>query len=89
MTFRIAITQPTASADVRRNGQTARTLMHSAADMQARMVHFPEGFLSGYAKEQIADWDEVDWPAVRDELGQVAALAAELAIWVVLGSAHP
>jgi LacI family transcriptional regulator len=52
------------------------------------MVLFPEGFLSGYAKEQIADWDDVDWPAVREELDQVAGLAAEFGMWVVLGSAH-
>ncbi|WP_222106073.1 carbon-nitrogen hydrolase family protein [Catellatospora sichuanensis] len=31
----------------------------------------------------------MDWAAVRDELGKVAELAAELRVWVVLGSAHP
>jgi predicted amidohydrolase len=89
MTFRIAIAQPTATADARRNGDVVRALMQAAADMRARMVHFPEGFLCGYAKEQIADWADVDWSVVRDELGQIARLAAELRIWVVLGSAHP
>lgn len=89
MTLRIATTQPAASADVRHNGGKARELMRQAAAAHARLVHFPEGFLSGYAKEQIADWDDVDWAAVRDELGLVAAVAAELGIWVVLGSAHP
>lgn len=88
-TFRIAVAQTTATADVRHNGSTVRRLMREAAAQQARLLQFPEGFLSGYAKEQIDDWDEVDWPAVRDELEQVAALAAELEIWVVLGSAHP
>jgi predicted amidohydrolase len=87
--FRIAIAQPTATADARRNGRMARDLMRQAADRRARLVQFPEGFLAGYAKEQIADWDDVDWPAVRDELDQVAALAAELGLWVVLGSTHP
>jgi predicted amidohydrolase len=53
------------------------------------LVQFPEGLLSGYAKEQIQDWADVDWPAVRDELEQIIALAAELRLWVVLGSAHP
>ncbi|HEX5997254.1 MAG TPA: carbon-nitrogen hydrolase family protein [Jiangellales bacterium] len=89
MTLRIATTQPAASADARHNGGKARELMRQAAAAHARLVHFPEGFLSGYAKEQIANWDDVDWAAVRDELGLVAALAAELGIWVVLGSAHP
>jgi predicted amidohydrolase len=89
MTLRIATTQPTASADTRDNGHQARELMRQAAAAQVRLIQFPEGFLSGYAKEQIADWDDVDWAAVRDELTKVAELAAELEMWVVLGSAHP
>lgn len=34
-------------------------------------------------------WEDVDWAVVRHELEDVAALAGELGIWVVLGSAHP
>ena len=63
--------------------------MRKAAAGRARLVQFPEGMLSGYAKEQIADWSDVDWDAVRDELEQIMALAVELRLWVVLGSAHP
>src|SRR5690349_25038877 len=85
--LRIATTQPAGTADARHNGTTARALMRQAAAQHARLIHFPEGFLSGYAKEQIADWNDVDWAAVRDELGKIAQLAAELRIWVVLGSA--
>lgn len=87
--LRIAVAQTTATADVRHNGGTVRRLMREAAGAGARLVQFPEGFLSGYAKEQIQDWGDVDWPAVRDEVGQIAASAAELGLWVVLGSAHP
>ncbi|MER7244324.1 carbon-nitrogen hydrolase family protein [Kribbella sp. NPDC000426] len=87
--LRLAVAQTTATADVRSNGRTVRRLMREAAAEQARLVQFPEGFLSGYAKEQIQDWGDVDWPAVRDELEQIVALAAELRLWVVLGSAHP
>jgi predicted amidohydrolase len=87
--LRVAVAQTTATADVRHNGSTVRRLMREAAGVQARLVQFPEGFLSGYAKEQIQDWGDVDWTAVRDELRQITALAAELGIWVVLGSAHP
>ena len=86
---RIATTQPAGSADARENGRTARELMRRAAAAGARLIQFPEGFLSGYAKEQIADWNDVDWDAVRGELRSVADLAAELGLWVVLGSAHP
>ena len=87
--FRIAITQPIVTDDARQNGRKVRQLMRQAAAERARLVQFPEGLLSGYAKEQIADWDDVDWTAVREELEQVTALAADLGLWVVLGSAHP
>jgi predicted amidohydrolase len=87
--IRIAIAQPEVTNDARKNGALVRKLMRQAAAGKARLVQFPEGLLSGYPKEQLADWSEVDWPAVRDELEQVMALAAELKLWVVLGSAHP
>ncbi|WP_306210687.1 carbon-nitrogen hydrolase family protein [Actinoplanes sp. RD1] len=87
--MRIAVTQPAGSADARHNGRLARRIMREAAASGARLVQFPEGFLSGYAKEQIAGWADVDWPAVREELESVAELAAELGLWVVMGSAHP
>ena len=85
----VAVAQPTMTADARENGRTVRRMMREAADAGARLVQFPEGMLSGYAKEQVQDWADVDWPAVREELDAVAALAAELSLWVVLGSAHP
>ncbi|MBK3575847.1 carbon-nitrogen hydrolase family protein [Streptomyces sp. MBT65] len=76
------------SDDARQNGPVVRRLMREAAEAGARLILFSEGCLSGYAKEQIRDWDQLDWPAVEDELRQVTALAAELRLWVVLGSAH-
>jgi len=87
--IRIAIAQPEITADARKNGTEVRRLLKQAAAGKARLVQFPEGLLSGYAKEQIQDWADVDWAAVRDELEQIMALAAKLKIWVVLGSAHP
>ena len=89
MTLRIAVTQPAGTADAHVNGRVVRELMRQSAAAGVRLIQFPEGFLSGYAKEQIADWGDVDWDAVRDEVRSVASLAAELGMWVVLGSAHP
>ncbi|MER0241128.1 carbon-nitrogen hydrolase family protein [Streptomyces sp. HSW2009] len=86
--LRIAIAQMEISADARRNGLTVRRLMREAAAAGARLVQFPEGCLSGCAKEQIADWGQVDWAAVDEEHHLIAALAAELRLWVVLGSTH-
>jgi predicted amidohydrolase len=87
--IRVAVAQPAISADARANGKAVRSLMRKAADGRARLVQFPEGTLSGYPKEQFPEWPAVDWDAVRDELEQITALAAELKLWVVLGSAHP
>jgi predicted amidohydrolase len=87
--LRIAIAQPTITSDARENGRKIRQLMREAAAEAARLVQFPEGLLSGYAKEQIQDWNDMDWAAVREEFGQITALAAELGLWVLLGSAHP
>lgn len=64
-------------------------MLRDASAAGARLAHFPEGFLSGYAVENVASWEGVDWALVRSELEDVAALAGELGIWVVLGSAHP
>jgi predicted amidohydrolase len=87
--FRIAIAQLPITGDARQNGRKVRASMREAAAGGARLIQFPEGMLSGYAKNPIQDWAEVSWPVVREELEQVLALAAELNLWVVLGSAHP
>jgi predicted amidohydrolase len=85
----LATAQLPISGDARVNARQVRASMHVAAAQGARLVHFPEGMLSGYAKNPIQDWSEVDWDTVREELLVVMALAAELRLWVVLGSAHP
>ncbi|WP_432573489.1 carbon-nitrogen hydrolase family protein [Kineococcus sp. SYSU DK005] len=87
--LRLAITQPTASPDPHRNGETTRRLVRTAAARGARLVLFPEGHLSGYAKEQVPDFADTDWTAVREQTQAVTELAAELGVWVLLGSAHP
>jgi len=50
--------QESGDDDARQNGRKVRQLMRQAAAERARLVQFPEGLLSGYAKEQIADWDD-------------------------------
>jgi predicted amidohydrolase len=85
--LRIAIAQVSIEDDPRQNGPTVRRLMRQAAEAGARLIQFPEGCLSGYATDQIRH-GRLDWAAVDDEHRQVAELAAELGLWVVLGSAH-
>ncbi|HSX00355.1 MAG TPA: carbon-nitrogen hydrolase family protein [Patescibacteria group bacterium] len=86
--FRIAIAQLPITGDVHKNSIKVRKLMHAAAADSARLIQFPEGMLSGYAKNPIQDWAEVDWELVHAELQLIAKLAAKLHLWVVLGSAH-
>ena len=62
--------------------------MSSAKAAGRRLIHFPEGALSGYVKTQIRDWAAVSWSDVREELGAVADHAAHLGIWTVLGCNH-
>lgn len=87
--LRIAIAQGRVDRDVRANGREIRGLMRRAAAGGARLVQFPEGAASGYAKSEVTSWGEVDWPALREELEETATLAGTLGLWVVLGSAHP
>ena len=86
--FRIAIAQLPITGNVQANSVKIQSAMREASEGQARLIQFPEGMLTGYAKHPIMDWSEVDWPLVRKELADIRALAAELRLWVVLGSAH-
>jgi len=87
--FRIAIAQIPITRDVHKNADRIRQAATEAAKGNARLIQFPEGMLSGYAKETVQDWNEVDWQAVREELKAIMALTAKLNIWIVLGSSHP
>lgn len=90
--LRIAIAQTQVGFDPRANGAAIRAQMRAAADAGARLVQFTEGAMSGYpsgpGKQALAGW-RVDWAALRGELEATAALAAELGLWVVIGSNHP
>ncbi len=74
--------------DVRRNGAAIRRLMTRAARGGVRLVHFPEGALSGYVKAQIKSWDDVDWAVLREEMEETAEAAGKLGVWAVFGANH-
>ena len=84
----IATAQSPITVNVRENGRSIRDLMQRARERNARLVHFSEGALSGYAKSEVNDWRSFDWPAIREELAAIAASAGELGLWVVIGCAH-
>lgn len=85
----VATVQCPVGPDPARNADTIVRAMRRAAARGARVVHLPEGALSGYAKAQIRSWDEVDFGAVRTGLGRIADEARRLGVWVAVGSAHP
>jgi len=86
--FPLAIAQMPITGDVCKNGALVRALMQDASTQGARLIQFPEGVLSGYAKNPIKNWGEVNWELVDSELNKIIDLAKKLRIWVVLGSAH-
>lgn len=87
--FPIAIAQMPITGDPVKNGSVVRALMKDATDLGARLIQFPEGALSGYAKNPIKNWEEVNWFNVRTELELILQAAKQHKLWVVLGSAHP
>jgi deaminated glutathione amidase len=84
----VATCQFGVGADIAANAAEIRRLMAWASQAGARVAHFPEGALSGYAGTDFATFDGFDWQTLRQVTDDVARLARELGIWVVVGSAH-
>jgi deaminated glutathione amidase len=59
-----------------------------AARQGARVVHFPEGGLSGYAGSPFESFDAFGWDRLASATDAVCELASELGVWVVIGTAH-
>lgn len=85
---RIAVLQSRIGPDIAANGAHIRDLLDRAAAEGATLALLPEGALSGYAKAQIKDWAQVDWPLLEQVLAETCAHAKRLGIVAVVGSAH-
>jgi len=86
--LKVATCQFPVSADIEQNIGWITRQMHQAARHGARVAHFPEGALSGYAGADFETFTGYDWGALDRATGRVRERAAELGIWVVTGSAH-
>ena len=86
--LKIAVSQMAITADCRQNSKTIQELMRRASEEGCTLIQFPEGALSGYAKEQVGDWLDVDWIMLEDELEAVKKAAKRFNIWVVVGGAY-
>ncbi|MDC7675866.1 carbon-nitrogen hydrolase family protein [Asticcacaulis machinosus] len=78
----MATAQSLVTQDPHQNGQEIRALMQQAHDAGARLIHFPEGAMSGY---QVSN---PQWEALHEELELTATLAKNLNLWTILGSEH-
>ncbi|MBM3334247.1 carbon-nitrogen hydrolase family protein [Candidatus Sumerlaeota bacterium] len=87
-TLRVATCQFPVSGDIAANAEWVRKQMREAHAQGAQLAHFPECALSGYAGVDHKTLDNLDWSLLRKELESALALAKELRLWTILGSAH-
>ena len=88
MKLRLATAQFPVSADIDANAEAIRSQMREAKAGDARVVHFCEGALSGYAGVDFESFRDFDWTTLRARSKDIAQLAGELGLWVILGSSH-
>ena len=89
MKLDVATCQFPVSADIDANAAYVRRQMRVAKRRGAHVAHFCEGALSGYAEADFESHAGFDWARRAQRAQQIAELAAELQLWVLLGSSHP
>jgi predicted amidohydrolase len=88
MPLRVATCQFPTSSDIQSNCDHIAELMNQAKSGKARVAHFPEACLAGYATSDVDSYEGVDWELLRGCTRTVMGLANELNLWVILGSIH-
>lgn len=86
--MKVATGQFAVSADIGANLTAVQRLMRQAKAAGADVVHVCEAALSGYAGVDFESFDGFDWDACQAATRAVMALAGELGLWTVVGSAH-
>jgi predicted amidohydrolase len=88
---------PGSAAALHRAGRDIRQLMSQAREQGARLIHFCEGAICAPNKRIMsripgtvaeADWTQFSWDAQQAELRAIAAHAASLRVWTVVGAVH-
>lgn len=85
---RVATCQFPVGAEVDANLRWIERQASEAAEAGARVAHFPEGALSGYAGVDFTSFSGFDWASLRRASERLLDLARELHVWLVVGSAH-
>lgn len=86
--LRIATCQFPVGAGPAENAKYVRDFMHKAAGEEAHLLHTSEASLSGYPGSDFHTFEKYDWDSLRKETTGLRALAKDLKMWLVLGSAH-
>lgn len=86
--LKIATCQFAVSSSIEHNAEQILDFVRQAKQAEADIVHFSECALSGYAGFDLDSPADLDWKLLREQTHQVMSLAAELDLWVVLGSTH-
>ena len=86
--LRVAGCQFPVEASIAQNLQYVLTQLQQAAEGGARVAHFCEAALTGYAGVDVPDLSTLDWEALREATKAICNAAAELNLWVLLGSTH-
>lgn len=87
-TLRVATCQFPVSGKPAENANYIRDFMRQAAAAGAHLLHTSEACLSGYAGIDFPSFAQYDWDALRQQTTALRALAKDLKLWLVLGSAH-
>lgn len=88
MKLTVATCQFPVSADIRANARYVLRQMGQAKERGARIAHFCEGSLSGYAGTDFPSFAGMDWDLLEECADEILAAARRLGIWVLLGSSH-
>ena len=86
--LRVASCQFPVTEDIERNAEYIGRYMQKAATSGAHLLHTSEACLSGYAGSDFDSFGDFDWDQLRWYTNCLRDRAAELDLWLVLGSAH-
>ena len=86
--LRIAGCQFAVDGEIDRNREQIVAQIREAAGLGARVAHFPEAALTGYAGVDLPDFSRLDWEKLHRATEEICREAARHKIWVLLGSAH-
>lgn len=85
---RVAAWQFAVSGDIRANAAAIERGLLAAQEAGAGILLTSEAALSGYAGVDFPGFEGFDWELLRAQTARLASIAAELGLWLVLGSAH-